>query len=109
MRQPHPHKPEEKAAFAKEQRQSEAAAQVRKVDDLLKWMETSQGRRQAFDLLRQGLRLPGQTVSNTNGSLQSYQLGRSDALRGLDELMRRHCNDLWLKMLDENEDQENEQ
>ena len=73
-------------------------------------MATPESRRTVFELLRQGFRLPGQIVSTSNGSLQSYQLGRNDCMRELDERIRRHCNDLWILMLDENKPQpKNEQ
>lgn len=65
-------------------------------------MSTGPGRRDAYRLLWEGLRIPGQRVSNANGSLQSYQLGRNDALREFDDRIRMHCNDLWLLMLSEN-------
>jgi len=82
---------------------------IDRVEDVKLLMATPIGRRQAYRLLHEGRRLPGQRISNTNGSLQSHELGRNDALIEFDEIIRFHCNDLWKEMLVENKHNANEQ
>lgn len=98
---PHPLDREEKEQFAKESELLEKVSAQQHIDDVLLLMSKDWGRRIASKLLHDALLLPGQRISNTNGSLQSNQVGRQDAVKPLDEVIRSHCNEQWLLMLKE--------
>ncbi len=101
MRQPHPHKHDEKEAFAEYQKRLEQIDRDQLAADVCRLMSEDWGRRLMFDLLDGGLGLPGQSADSTNGSLQSQQLGQQRSVKWIDEIIRRNCNDDWMKMIAE--------
>jgi hypothetical protein len=87
----------------------ELAAQIERmeaVDGARFLMSTKAGRREVHQLMHRGFRLPGQRISNVNGSLQSSQLGGNYAVQDLYDRIRHHCHEEWRRMIDENKSRE---
>jgi hypothetical protein len=107
VRQPHPHKADEKAAFVEEDRRLEHASLVAEINDVSWQMSTEQGRRIAFGFLdRAGLIFGDADIDeglfNTTVGLMTAKCAKREVAWRFNHLAIRHCPEEWNTMVDEN-------